>query len=197
LFRRFNVGQERIGDNIGSDLFLMTFAQTLAVTAGMAAAPSSGLGKAKHFVRLFRGVTLVFYLIVRNVALGSRAGAAISATAIAAGATIVLLVALAGVSNMPDALLAAGWILFLGAFLSALVRSFYATVVITIAGLIAYATRETWLNWFEPFARIRSLGPLVVILLVVVVLYVLGSVRLPRWRKKFTGLPFSRAKPRH
>jgi hypothetical protein len=131
LFGACRVGEERIGEESGSDLLARTASRSVAVGASALSGRASGLPKlARRPTKPLRGLALMVYFVIRYALEGSRAGATIATAGLFAGAAFVAvgllvdipgLLMVFGVGAMLAAVFLAAWRGNLPAALSALV----------------------------------------------------------------------------
>jgi patatin-related protein len=88
LFRLCRVGEERITDEAGSDLFTTTSTQALAVGIAAASGSKSGLGPLRGVLRSVRSLFLGLYVLARSAVRG-RGGFALATALLAIGGAIV------------------------------------------------------------------------------------------------------------
>lgn len=178
IFLLHNVGQEKIVDQLGSDLFSMTSAQALAVLSSVGYREGQGLGAAKQLLRIVRAVALTFYLMIRNVTRRSQTGALLNGAALAMGATILGL-ALVGAKEIPAAAVTLGWVLVGGGILLALFR-WYTAVVVAVGGAIVAWLLRGQIARVAPWLTSDRWGPPLAIGALAGLLLLFGSIRRPR-----------------
>jgi hypothetical protein len=88
LFRLCRVGEERIADEAGSDLFTTTAAQAMAVGVAAGAGTKGGLGPLRGVLRSVRNLFLALYVLARS-AVRDRAGFALATILLAIGGAII------------------------------------------------------------------------------------------------------------
>ena len=181
LYRNLRIGEEKVTNDIGSDLFSSTVSQLLATTALVLNDHHLPLGFLKNALRAIRAPLLLAYLLVRSATSG-RAGAAVNSALVAGGALIVGLSLLTS-ESLPGILVTAGWAGFSAALLLILLRSrlgILRTVipVAAVAGLGAFMTWVAVQHGFRAFFN-HQRGEAIAILLLVGVLVYVGSLRRP------------------
>lgn len=120
LFKRCQIGKERLPAEAGSDLLARTVSRTLAVSTATVSGRHMGLpARAQGFLRALRGIALVFHLFVSHALSRTGAGASLAAATLAAGAALV---AVGLVVRIPGILLLLGAALVLGAIVLAAYR---------------------------------------------------------------------------
>jgi hypothetical protein len=90
LFRLCRVGEERINDEFGSDLFTATVSKALAVASSAFTGKASGLSFLRHPIASLRGLVLSLYLLAQTALTRSRSSFAIMILLIAAGAALLV-----------------------------------------------------------------------------------------------------------
>jgi patatin-related protein len=113
LLGRCRIGEERIADEEGTDLFVETATKAAATAVGALRAPSSGLGLVATLFGSLRGTTLAAYYLAKAAMQSSRA----SLVAIALGCSLaaaVLVVALVGRIDAPNISIAVATALLIG-----------------------------------------------------------------------------------
>jgi patatin-related protein len=88
LLRLCRVGEERITEEAGSDLFTTTSTQALAVGISAASGTGGGLGPLRAMVRSVRSLFLALYVLARSAVRG-RGGFALATVLLAVGGAIV------------------------------------------------------------------------------------------------------------
>lgn len=186
IFRTHTIGEESIGEQMGSDLFSATTAKTLAVASSVGYGAGESLGPAKNVFRMARAIALAFYLMTRNMLHGSRTGAAVNGAAMAAGAAIVGLI-LFGVTGIPPWVVTMGWALLGAGILVGLFRWMGATLVAVVLGVLAWFLRGQ-IARVLPWLASEKWGPPIVIAAITCALLILGSVRRPRWLELYRAV---------
>lgn len=100
LFRLCRVGEERIGDEAGSDLFTTTAAQAIAVGVSAGSGTKGGLGPLRGVLRSVRNLFLATYLLARSAVRG-RGGFALATILLAIGGAIIA-IGLVQTDLLPD-----------------------------------------------------------------------------------------------
>jgi patatin-related protein len=88
LFRLCRVGQERMKDEVGSDMFTSTAAQAMAVGVSAGAGSRGGLGPLRGLVRSVRNLFIALYLLARS-AVSGKGGFALASALLAVGGAII------------------------------------------------------------------------------------------------------------
>lgn len=88
LFPQCRVGEERIADEAGSDLYTTTAAQAMAVGVSAGSGARGGLGPLRGVLRSVRNLFLAVYLLARSAVRG-RSGFALVTALLAIGGAIV------------------------------------------------------------------------------------------------------------
>ena len=189
LFKRCDVGRERLAAEQGSDLLAETVSQSLAVGTSAMSGKYAGLpGRAQRYLRSLRGFAMVLHLFVSQALAGTRAGGTVAAAMLAAGAALVgvgLLV------RIPGILLVAGVALILGGIVVAAYRHRWQIpwFAILTAAVLAMGVRiAIWIwdaiddgqgrpGWVAFLERIE---PVTVVLGLVVGAHILGKSAI-RW----------------
>jgi patatin-related protein len=88
LFRACRVGEERIADEVGSDMFTLTAAQAMAVGISAGSGAKGGLGPLRGILRSVRNLFLALYVLARSAVRG-RGGFALATVLLAIGGAII------------------------------------------------------------------------------------------------------------
>ena len=190
LFKRCDVGRERLAAEQGTDLLAETVSQSLAVGTSAISGKNAGLpGRAQRYLQSLRGFAMVFHLLVSYALAGTRAGGTAAAAMLAAGAALVgvgLLV------RIPGILLVAGVALILGGIVIAAYRRKWQIPwrAILVAAALAMGVRIAIWIWdaFDDgqdrpgwVAFLERIEPVTVVLGLVVGAHILGrsAIRCP------------------
>jgi patatin-related protein len=88
LFRSCRVGEERIADEAGSDMFTLTAAQAMAVGIAAGGGAHGGLGPLRGLIRSVRNLFLALYVLAKSAVRG-RGGFALATVLLAIGGAII------------------------------------------------------------------------------------------------------------
>lgn len=151
LFRQCRVGEERIADEAGSDLFTTTAAQAMAVGVSAGAGIKGGLGPLRGALRSVRNLFLALYVLARSAVRG-RGGFALATILLAIGGAII------AVSPLSESVASEGfpstWFDWLGITLVAvgvLLMAIRAGLPLTAAYVAVAAVLAWW-----PYAHVRD-----------------------------------------
>jgi patatin-related protein len=192
LFQTCWVGAEKIGDEVGSDLFARTLSTATAVAASAGQGTSSGLAwPLRSFLASLRGFGLSLWAMTRAAVQGSRAGAAFIVAMLAIGGALVALAALAHppavVITVGASLLAAGLtICFLRAgsvkalaiCLLGIGIAIVPFLAHEVAGVVSQSNESWWaasIRWVD--SNSQALSPIFVVVGVIIGSMLLGIVR--------------------
>lgn len=155
LFRLCRVGEERIGDDAGSDLFTTTAAQAAAVGVSAGAGAKGGLGPLRGVLRSVRNLFLAMYVLARSAVRG-RGGFALATILLAVGGAIIAVgfVEKDLLLDGPGGVGASNWFDWLGITLVAagvLLMAIRAGLPLTAAYVAVAAVLAWW-----PYAHVRD-----------------------------------------
>jgi hypothetical protein len=184
------VGEERIGEETGSDLLARTATRSVAVGASALSGQASGLPElAQRPTKALRGLALMVYFIVRYALEGSRAGATIVTAGLFAGAAFV---AVGMLVDIPGLLMVFG----LGAMLAAVVLAAWrgnlsAALGALVLGLLVALLPKIgdWTSDTIGHDQVERWQPLFVVAGLLVAAFILGLA-------SFAWPPPSKPKPR-
>jgi hypothetical protein len=182
LYRDLRIGEERIADESGSDLFSTTVSQTLATAALVVGSQNLRFGLLNNALKAARAPLLLLHLMVRN-ATGGRAGAMVDAVLLAGGGLVVGLDVLTS-QGLPGILVTAGWVAFAAGMLLILLRTRLGVwrIALPVVAVTALGVFAIWISashgWRAFFDRQRFAA--VVVLGLVAVLVYVGSLHRPK-----------------
>ena len=135
-FRNCGIGEERIEDEVGSDLVTAVASRAAAVIVTAGAGKHSNLGPVKRLFAFGRAPAIGFNFLAENLVKQSRTGVALFTAALTIGATLLAL-DIVYVDEVPGWLWTAGVVLFVAAMAAAFMRrSGMALAVTAIAGVV-------------------------------------------------------------
>ena len=136
LLPRLRVGDEKVTDESGSDLFTMTITTAAAVGVTAFSGTTSGLPKVgRGLVAAFRSPVLWLWVRARNAVSTHKTGFAVLVSLLATGGALLAISALANVA-LPGALAAAGTVLLLLGVALALLRLKVKRGLMAILGVV-------------------------------------------------------------
>jgi hypothetical protein len=136
LLPRLRVGEEKVTDESGSDLFTMTLTTAAAVGVTAFSGASSGLPRiGRGLVAAFRSPVLWLWVMARNAVSSHKTGFAVLVTLLASGGALLAISALANVA-LPGVLAAAGTVLLLAGVALALLRLKVKRGLVAILGVV-------------------------------------------------------------
>jgi patatin-related protein len=158
LFKRCDVGRERIAGEVGTDLFTTIATKAAAVGVSAASGQRSGTPGLRTVLGSIRGAVLTLYLLTRSAIGSSKTDFATLIVLLATGGAI-LAVSLPGDRDLP------GWLSTLG-------------IVLVLAGLVLLTLRAgaLWAVGVIVATAALAIGPFVVLR------YHLGQEPLSGWR---------------
>jgi patatin-related protein len=136
LLPRLRVGDEKVTDESGSDLFTMTLTTAAAVGVTAFSGASSGLPRiGRGLVAAFRSPVLWLWVMARNAVSSHKTGFAVLVSLLASGGALLAISALANVA-LPGVLAAAGTVLLLAGVALALLRLKVKRGLLAILGVV-------------------------------------------------------------
>lgn len=171
LFLGQRVGQERIGDEVGTDPFARTVSTAAAVAGSVIQRAGSVVWPLKPALRFVRGLGLGLYLLVVAALGPGRVASTLVVAAMAAGAALVGVGAFSSGLSSLVILLGVG-LLVAGALLAAVRGRAWGLLLVVVAAPIVVV--PDLLAWWTNSAAARDYGPAAAVAALIVLGLLLG-----------------------
>ncbi|MDQ4148489.1 MAG: patatin-like protein, partial [Actinomycetota bacterium] len=174
LFGQSKVWQERLPEEVGTDLFAATTSRSFAVTASALDVPK--LGPARAIARALRGIALTIYALIYGATVGSRFGNwAINAVLATGGALLAISLL---TPRTPTLVKTAAALIVVAGIAVAAVRSrlwtFALALGVPLVGAVAFVVARGRLEQLQQRA-----GAILTVIGLVIATALLGTVRQP------------------
>lgn len=148
LFPECRIGQERIRDEAGSDLFAATLTKAASIASSIGQGTKLGFSALRGAFRFVRGIVLTIYMLSLNAVKGGTFGFGVTIAVLALGAILVSAEALDGEGGS-GAALALGLVLLAAGLGWAALRAKAGQVLVAIVVMTALLSAPESLLWIN------------------------------------------------
>jgi patatin-related protein len=176
LFRDSRVGEERLTEEIGTDLFASTTSRALAVSTSALDIPKMRLGPARAILRSVRGVALMLYSLIYGAAIRGRFSSwAVNAVLATGGALLAISLT---TPKQPAIVKALAALIVVAGLAMAALRSKLWTFAVALA--VPLLTAVTFIVALGAWQKVeRNAGVILLVFGLVLATALLGSIRQP------------------